>query len=272
MNSETTHAQTVAQAVYEVAHPLSIFLFGSRARGDHHTESDIDLLMVSDEPCDAITYGKAALAGNAQIKRVYGRALALDLVNMSRTKFKRFSWTRNHLAGKTRHEGVLVAGKDILDDNDRIIIDNWPDVQQRMRIARSALNTMPDILANAEAERWYGFLGQQALENGLKAYISALDLPYDKTHDLSDLIETVLDHEWENTVELPPTEWVQWLNKYAVTFRYGEVEKGIEDRPGFLEEIKGIVENIGKRILEITGREAFESESDETEASAEDEK
>ena len=96
MNSETAHAQAVAQAVYEAAHPLSLFLFGSRARGDHHTESDIDLLMVSDEPCDAAAYGKAALAGSAQIQRVYGRALALDLVHMSRTKFKRFNGTRNH--------------------------------------------------------------------------------------------------------------------------------------------------------------------------------
>ena len=57
MNSETAHAQAVAQAVYEAAHPLSLFLFGSRARGDHHTESDIDLLMVSDELCAAAAYG-----------------------------------------------------------------------------------------------------------------------------------------------------------------------------------------------------------------------
>lgn len=66
---------------------------------------------------------------------------------------------------------------------------------------------MPDILANADAERWYGFLGQQALENSLQAYISALDLPYDKVHDLRDLIATVLNHERENTVALPPTKW-----------------------------------------------------------------
>ena len=38
-------AQLVDDIVKEVA-PETIYLFGSRARGDHHEQSDIDLLII----------------------------------------------------------------------------------------------------------------------------------------------------------------------------------------------------------------------------------
>lgn len=50
----TTHsqAQEMVNRIAEDCHPLKIILFGSRARGDEHTDSDFDLLIIapSDQP------------------------------------------------------------------------------------------------------------------------------------------------------------------------------------------------------------------------------
>ena len=39
----------MTRRIVELFHPLQIILFGSRARGDHHPESDVDMLVVLPE-------------------------------------------------------------------------------------------------------------------------------------------------------------------------------------------------------------------------------
>ena len=39
----------MARRIVELFHPLQIILFGSRARGDHHPQSDVDMLVVLPE-------------------------------------------------------------------------------------------------------------------------------------------------------------------------------------------------------------------------------
>ena len=40
----------IARRIVTTSHPQKVILFGSRARGDARPESDIDLLVVSDDP------------------------------------------------------------------------------------------------------------------------------------------------------------------------------------------------------------------------------
>src|SRR6266446_6652425 len=40
--------QEIVRRIVEVAHPEKIVLFGSRARGDHRPDSDIDLLIIKE--------------------------------------------------------------------------------------------------------------------------------------------------------------------------------------------------------------------------------
>ena len=61
--------------------------------------------------------------------------------------------------------------------------ENWPDVLERIRTAQSALSAMACLLdGNPSSERWFGFMGRQALENALKGYLAALDMRYDREH------------------------------------------------------------------------------------------
>ena len=252
-----TLTRPVAQAVYDTVHPMSVFLFGSRARGDYRPDSDIDLLMVTAEVCRAQIYGEACVAAQRQIRALYGEDVGLDLVNLTRADYVKFNRARNHIAYKTRQEGILMAGNPLGEEPSRNV-DNWPDIEERMLTAYSALDAMPSIVPIPTADRWLGFLGQQAIENSLKAYIAALDGTYDKNHDLSKLIARVIDCEVERAAGLPSDAWVTWLNNYAVKNRYSGAQEEIRNRREFVKDVRMIVDGIAHRVLELTGRTSFD--------------
>ena len=102
-----------------------------------------------------------------------------------------------------------------------------------------------------------GFAAQQAVENTLKGWISALDCEYRNIHHLKELADIVLDNtdegpsparaELEALVEYTALAEVQratlrlndrdphdWLSLYAVLYRYGGVEKRL-DLAGYQE-------------------------------------
>jgi len=45
--------ENLVQVIVETSDPEQIILFGSRARGESHAGSDVDLLIVESEPFDA---------------------------------------------------------------------------------------------------------------------------------------------------------------------------------------------------------------------------
>lgn len=66
------------------ANPVQIWLFGSRARGDHHDDSDYDLMIVVD---DSWPPGKA----NAfeAYKLIEGRRIPVDALMVRQSTFRR---------------------------------------------------------------------------------------------------------------------------------------------------------------------------------------
>ena len=64
-------AVAVARAVYDAVLPEKVILFGSRARGDHRADSDIDLLIISDDMSRDIRMKAQKVALEASL-RVYG--------------------------------------------------------------------------------------------------------------------------------------------------------------------------------------------------------
>ena len=130
----------------------------------------------------------------------------------------------------------------------------------RRRIGLTSLNAMACLLdADPSSERWFGFMGHQALENALKGYLAALDMRYDRTHNLLALIEPV-DALADSAFQKPSAQWLKWLNRYAVGCRYARAaEGGIADRRAFYDEIQNLVASIRQRILTLTGRSAFKS-------------
>ena len=95
-----------------------------------------------------------------------------------------------------------------------------------------------------------GFHAQQAIENALKAWISALDDEYRNIHDLADLAAVIRRHPSE--LDTPAGEALFWLTRYAVEYRYEGARVKLEDFHGLLERVNDLVEGIAARIRELT--------------------
>ena len=115
---------------------------------------------------------------------------------------------------------------------------SWPDVKERIIIARRDLGyfnrMLTDDFFGADA---FGYYAQQAIENVLKAWISAAGLTYRRVHDIEELTSNLLTHPTESETpaaeqlrrllsatryeELPdPAQTANWLTKYAEIYRY----------------------------------------------------
>ncbi len=249
----------VAQAIAEAARPLSLYLFGSRARGDYRPDSDIDLLLVTSNACNMQSYAHACQAARRALRTAYGRALNLDLLPLTQAECLTMARARNHVVRQARREGVLMYGASLPPYDENEPAENWPDALERMEAAQSALDTMPDLFDNPAADRWFGFLGRQALENALQGYLAVLDVQYDYTHNLLALIDQVNAADYALGDDAPLPDWLEWLNFYAVKYRYAGARKGgIADRRAFYREIQNVVASIRQRILALTGRSRFE--------------
>lgn len=134
---------------------------------------------------------------------------------------------------------------------------NWPDIRQRMANAERELGVLTILVEANAAQEAIGFHAQQALENALKGWISALDADYRNTHDLTMLAATVRQHPAEN--DTSAGERLAWLTEYAVRYRYAGVEVVM-----LLAAVTETVEAILARIRTLTTEE--EAASDESTA------
>ena len=247
-------ARAVAKAVYDALRPRSVILFGSRARGDFRRDSDVDLLIITDDDrMDKDEYMLARDAAHAKSAEVYGARspFGVDVLNMSAEKFRHCRRAKNHVAGQAARDGVDMNGDRIPPDGQEP--DNMPDIRQRVVNAKRELRTL-DILVNADADQEpIGFHAQQAVENALKGWISALNDEYGNTHDLSDLAATIRRHPEEENSDAG--ERLFWLTQYAVKYRYEGAVVEMNDRRDLLHIVSETVLAIIKRIGELTGSE-----------------
>ena len=263
----------VAQAVQEAIEPDTVILFGSRARGDQRPNSDVDLLLI----CQQGTVAPRSRARKA-IKLHFQRhepALNVDIVVMERDKFNYCQRAKNHLAGQALRDGVIMGDERLnySEQYDDYHPDSWPDVKERLQATYRHIGTFTREIKYPEGEQEsYGFFAQQAVENALKAWMSAAGIDYRRVHNLEESAENLLSDPVENSTlataqlsilmeytrfEEPnhPREYENWLNRYAVDYRYsGTGFRMTElDRNRFQTEINLAVHTFINRAYELTG-------------------
>ena len=105
-----TRALAVGRAVLQDTAAETVILFGSRARGDYHKDSDIDLLLVHSRWQDA-DVRKKALAAWDKAERLYGTRIPVDVVSFTPEEFHHMRRTINSVAAIATEEGITMDGQ-----------------------------------------------------------------------------------------------------------------------------------------------------------------
>ncbi len=247
-------ACAVARAVGEAVRPDRVILFGSRARGDYNPHSDIDLLIITDSDfTDQQMYQDTSVAAHRKVDELYGDLIGVDLVHLGEKAFHDGRRARNHVAGQAVRDGFDGNGDKV--DYDNPEPSNWPDIRQRIANARRSLRDLEVLVEDSRSsQEAIGFHAQQAMENALKGWISALDSDYRNTHDLAKLAAIVRQHPDE--IHTPAGEKLAWLTRYAVRYRYSDAQVVIDDRDALLSAVPETVEAIIARIRALNAAPA----------------
>ena len=245
-------ACAVARAVEEAVRPDRVILFGSRARGDFRPDSDIDLLIVTGPgPVDRRAYQRTSAAAHHKVEELYDEPMGVDLVHLSEDAFHDGRRARNHVAGQAVRDGFDANGDKVNYDNPTPT--NWPDIRQRIANAERELRVLNILVEGNADQEAIGFHAQQAIENALKGWISALDDDYRNTHELGKLVAIIRRHPQER--DTPAGEQLTWLTSYAVQYRYEGAQVQMDDRfellAGTTETVQAIIDRI--RTLTETG-------------------
>ena len=275
------HALAAAAFAQQLAGPNIVILFGSRSTGGHRPDSDMDVMLVcKTDSVEAEHDVKLAL------KRYFDQnppVLKVQILAISEERFNYCRRAPNHVAGQAWRSGVVMCPEnlsDIQEPHDGYP-DSWPDVKQRILAAQRNLRGMATLAQHEPQDQAsYGFHAQQAVENSLKAWLSAAELEYRSVHDLQELANILLSSPAESTAPaaellLQLMEYtsyteredsarsINWLNKYAVTYRYGDAEYRMSpaDQDKFVVSITHAVLAFVERSHQLTGTESADLET-----------
>ncbi|MBI1657500.1 MAG: HEPN domain-containing protein [Thaumarchaeota archaeon] len=190
----------MADIIVERFSPVSVTLFGSRARGDADGHSDVDLFIIMPEGTDV---KKAGLdIRNALSHSPIGKDV---LVNTPDT-FARYAMLPGTVQRKVVREGVLLHGD----------LDSYADAFMRnagddLRLCEEASSgERHHVLARA-------YHSQQAAEKALKCALVLSGVDFERTHDLKTLAAD-LSADWG----IPCSDSdLDRLSEMVVTARYG---------------------------------------------------
>ena len=194
-------AIAVARAVLEREHPTFAVLFGSRARGDWTEDSDIDLMLVTDEApadqredtCMEPPEYKSLRPGNGATLRAeraalehYGRPTPVHLVWITPEEYQEGRTYRNSLETVAVREGVTMkrdpegygrAEEEHLDEQTEYRHD-WTNYEERMKDAdgyrRALERALNDPHVDMDTEDGsLGLTAERGVECAMKALLEA---------------------------------------------------------------------------------------------------
>ena len=246
--SPDPQALAIARAVQNALPNDTVILFGSRAVGDYHEGSDVDLLVITDIGGQQTA---SALGRAAALRHMAKRKLQLpvEIIPMDQATFARCRRANQHIAGQAIIYGVPMRSERISYSNqyEDGYPDHWPETQRRLRKAEEFCQTFDEMV---ERNDWnkdlMGFNAQQAVENAIKGWLSTLQNKDRFQHDLESAwakveeLEKLTDWSSEGSTEArdatrdllaftrygdpvneDPALTPNWLTLYAAVYRYG---------------------------------------------------
>ena len=245
-------AVAVARAVYEQTQPLQAVLFGSRARGTHRPDSDIDIAIITTDPVaedDRYAYDRIAdqaAAGHPQTPEAHVAFLTV-------AKFLDERVHKNTVANNIAREGTPVINEESIGYSpgfDEAAV-NWTDVDARTKDAQDLVSDLESMVgAGRISEKMLGYTAQQCLEHAYKALIASRGERYPTGgrdgHNLRILAERTQEVMGPDFL-VPGWEW-QSLTSYAGIGRYFDEQPALGDRQQLYRQIAAAVAELLRHI------------------------
>ncbi len=107
MNTVTSNMlQEMTDKIVKSVNPRRVILFGSHARGTAQPQSDVDFLIVKDEPFES---GKSRRQEMAKVWRILAHyPVSQDVLIFSQDEIIRWSQSKNHLVSHALEEGIVL--------------------------------------------------------------------------------------------------------------------------------------------------------------------
>ena len=178
------HADPIGLAVTKAAQEASphatVILFGSRARGDHRPDSDVDLLVIVDEGVSAVRshgYGAASNAAFRKIRECPGK-FGVDVIPITRESFGHCRRARNHIAAQALRDGVIMND----DELDALVefvtlpperLERLRDHEARDWLTQYAVDNRADLSKIVGAEHRLDPAGYRELQERISRAVTA---------------------------------------------------------------------------------------------------
>ena len=284
-------ALMTARWVHDRARAVRTYLFGSRARGDHHLDSDIDILIITDELPEEKQLDIIREEARQIQKETKSEASGVDVLAMTLEDFRKRRRLINNLAWTINKEGIMAMSQENFnydryheddeeedynnteledpqqdqsgnypDETNRDKID-WEDVDLRRKDSTGYANDI-ELFSEAnileeQSDKSFGHVAQQALENAYKTLLGANGKPYPTSgrdgHNLRILLEEIREYSlWSEDPEVPGQNY-QYLTAFSASQIYSHGHMPL-DKQAIARDIPDAVESL-MAAVEETGRQ-----------------
>ena len=251
-------AMKITRSVCEISGASQGLLFGSRARGDHRPDSDVDLVVIIDPPPTEEQLEEIRSRARKLQKSLMPQASGIDILCMNHEEFQRRSHLRNNLANTIAKEGTTVVSSEGTEysfnyEDEEI---DWQDVTDRLRDANNAAADLDFFLETGQVDRVsdksFGRVAQSGLENAYKAVLGSHGAEYPSSgrdgHNLRILVEQFrMELSWPPDQE-EPGEKHQYLTEFGDSALYSHEHPPLDktliatDVPRAIRKLEALVQ------------------------------
>src|SRR5665213_3410349 len=194
-------------------HPLRIIAFGSWARGEARSDSDLDLAVILDEASRVVP--ESAVAPRIE--------MSVDVLVEERERHQRWAFAIASVHHDIATQGIVLYDREegrgttpfyATPSQEDLLSIKSESIAALMKIAGRDENTLHLDANDVETRAYHG---QQALEKLMKVWLAAADIVPPRTHILEDLAAELQ----KNGLTLPvlPVN-LKAVTEYATTWRY----------------------------------------------------
>ena len=237
-----------------------VILFGSRARGDWHRDSDIDLMVIEDQLSDSrrreLTNLRVPLAAAAADlypdRDPDWDPVPVQLLYLTRSEFERARRAPTHLAGGVQRDGLTPDGKalpPVVQD------DPWPAVQNFLQ--RSFVSLAHALQHEGNESHLDAALNAfHAFELTLKAYASSVGYAKDdiRFHNLNRLIGWIRHHDQGVNFTHTDADWCKDMQEIRREGPYTNNLDLFREADDILDTVQQVGGASVDRALQLMGR------------------